>query len=116
MRVPLLRPEYLVTSGGYFDFKGRSGLIKLIKRYVPDDHYLVVTVKSARYRVPIDRLAALRNFAAHSSRQSKAAALKAVCQNRIGTTGSWLKSGPRLADLAKSLDVLATELENLAPY
>ena len=108
--------EYLVAGGGYFDLRGRAGLIKLIKRYVPDTHYLVRTVEKPRYRQPIDRLVALRNFAAHSSRQAKAAALKAVGQNRIGTAGSWLKSGSRLADLVKSLDDLATELETLAPY
>src|SRR6266511_1611586 len=33
--------EYLVTGGGYFDFRGRDGLIKLLRRFVPEDHYLL---------------------------------------------------------------------------
>ena len=28
--------EYLVLGGGYFDFKGRGGLIRTLKRYVPE--------------------------------------------------------------------------------
>ena len=108
--------EFLVTGSGYFDFRGRDGLIKLLKQYVPKTHYLVQTVKQPVYKTPIDRLVALRNYATHSSQQAKKAALKAVGQDRIGTAGSWLKSGTRLSDLATSLRQLSTELEDLAPY
>lgn len=70
--------EFLVTGSGYFDFRGRDGLIKLLKQYVPETHYLVTTVQKPVYKDPIDRLVALRNYAAHSSLQSKKAALRAV--------------------------------------
>ena len=33
--------EFIVTGGGYFDFKGRDGLIKTLKDYVPSNHYIV---------------------------------------------------------------------------
>ena len=33
-----------MTGRGYFDFKGRDGLIKTLKQYLPDDHYLVEVV------------------------------------------------------------------------
>lgn len=108
--------EFLVTGSGYFDFRGRDGLIKLLKKYVPETHYLVTTVQKPVYKDPIDRLVALRNYAAHSSLQSKKAALRAVGQTKIGTAGSWLKSGTRLSDLANSLKDLSTELEGQAPY
>lgn len=36
--------RFLVTGRGYFDFKGRDGLIKTLKQYLPDDHYLVEVV------------------------------------------------------------------------
>ena len=101
---------------GTFDFRGRDGLIKLLKQYVPDTHYLVQTVRQPVYEAPIDRLVALRNYATHSSQQAKKAALKAINQDRIGTAGSWLKRGTRLSDLATSLQQLSTELEDLAPY
>ncbi len=42
--------EYLVTGGGYFDFKGRDGLIQTIKRHVPDGHYLLTIVKKDQYK------------------------------------------------------------------
>jgi hypothetical protein len=41
------------------------------------DHYAVTTVKALRYRDYLDRLAALRNYAAHESTISKKRALKA---------------------------------------
>src|SRR6266581_6104041 len=42
--------EYLVTGGGFFDFKGRDGLIKTIKGYVPDNHWLLEAVKQAQHK------------------------------------------------------------------
>src|SRR5690242_526787 len=33
--------EFLVTGTGYFDFKGRPGLIHIFKQFLPDAHYLV---------------------------------------------------------------------------
>src|SRR5712692_9764090 len=33
--------EYLLIGDGFFDFRGRDGLIATLKEFVPDDHYLV---------------------------------------------------------------------------
>lgn len=40
--------RFLISGTGYFDFKGRSGLISTLRKFVPSDHYLGVTVKSLR--------------------------------------------------------------------
>jgi hypothetical protein len=54
-------PEYIVTGGRYFDFRGRDGLIKLLRQYVPENHYVVDIVKRQKHRVTLERLVALRN-------------------------------------------------------
>lgn len=108
--------EYLVLGGGYFDFKGRDGLIKQLKKFVPDTHYLVVCMKKDRYRASLEQLSALRNFAAHDSFQSKNAALKAVELDRIGSAGSWLKRQNRLRSICTRLKELAAEIGDAAPY
>lgn len=108
--------EFLITGTGYFDFKGRSGLIKTIKSFVPDDHYLHTTIKKAAYRSALDRLSALRNFAAHESYPSKRAALEAIDGERISSSGAWLKRQERFDSLVTSLKALATEIENAAPF
>ncbi|ANB03647.1 hypothetical protein [Ectothiorhodospira sp. BSL-9] len=108
--------EYLVLGGGYFDFKGRDGLIKQLKKYVPDNHYLLTIVRQARYRQPLERLTALRNYAAHESAQSKRAVLQATGQQRIGSAGSWLKTQGRYTTLSGELRHLGQEIQNVAPY
>ena len=108
--------EYLVLGGNYFDFKGRDGLIKILKKFVPDNHYLVVIVKKNKYKLTLERLSALRNYAAHESYQSKRAALAAIGQERVGTAGSWLKLQGRYAAISDSLKELASEVANDAPY
>ncbi len=107
---------YLITHGGYFDFKGRDGLIKVLKQFVPEKHYLVEAVKKAKYKEAIEQLCALRNFAAHLSPQSKRAALKAIGLERISSAGAWVKRGNRFADISDSLTELAREIEAAAPY
>jgi len=108
--------EFLITGTGYFDFKGRSGLIKTIKSFVPEAHYLLTAVKKPAYRPALDQLSALRNFAAHESYPSKRAALEAIEGERIASSGAWLKRQGRFATLVASLKALATEIENAAPY
>ncbi len=108
--------EYIITGGGYFDFKGRDGLIKTLKSFVPDTHYLVDIVKKTKYKDALERLSALRNYAAHDSEVSSTKAKAAVNQNRIGGAGAWLKSQNRLEDIADRLKELAAEIENAAPY
>lgn len=108
--------EYIITGGGYFDFKGRDGLIKTLKSFVPGTHYLVDIVKKAKYKDAVERLSALRNYAAHDSEVSRTKARTAVGQDRIGPAGAWLKSQNRLEDIANLLIELAEEIEAAAPY
>lgn len=43
--------EYLVTGGGYFDFKGgQSGLVRVIKKLVGTEDYLYRVVKGPQRR------------------------------------------------------------------
>lgn len=108
--------EFLITGTGYFDFKGRSGLIRTLKSFVPDAHYLVTTVKKATYTNTLDKLSALRNFAAHESEVSKRAALEAIGAERLSSSGAWLKKQNRFTAIANSLKALSTELHGLAPF
>ena len=108
--------EYLIVSSGYFDFKGRDGLIRVLKKFVPDDHYLVVVIKDPAYKDSLEKLSALRNYAAHGSHKSKAVALKAIDQKRMGSAGSWLKRQGRLNAIVGDLKRLACCLEADAPY
>ena len=68
--------EFIIVGSGYFDFKGRDGLIREIKRYLPVDHYLAVAIKKTVYKEALELLSALRNFAAHNSKPSKRQALR----------------------------------------
>ena len=108
--------EFLITGAGYFDFKGRSGLIKTVKSFVPEGHYLLEAVKKPEYREALDRLSALRNFAAHESSPSKRAALEAIGGEKISSSGAWLKRQDRFEYLASRLKGLASEVEDAAPY
>jgi hypothetical protein len=108
--------EYLVLGGGYFCFKGRDGLIKNLKKYVPGDHYLVTIVKKPKYEDSLEQLTALRNYAAHESNQSKRAALTAIGQERVGSAGSWLKLQGRYGSISTRLKELGQEIHDGAPY
>ena len=108
--------EFLVVGNGFFDFKGRDGLIGTLKQFVPDTHYLVGVAKSAKYRTSLERLAAFRNLAAHESTVSRTRAKAAITQERMGSAGSWLKRQGRFTSIADSLKDLALELKDKAPY
>ena len=108
--------EYIITGKGYFDFKGRDGLIKKVGQYVPNSHYLVRVVKAKPYADSLNQLCALRNFAAHESQASKRAALKSIKQLKIKSAGSWLNKQDRLRDMACDLSELAEAIKCDAPY
>lgn len=108
--------EYIITGQGYFDFKGRDGLIKTIKGYVADDHYLLGSIKQQTYKEALEQLTALRNYAAHESFKSKKAALDAIGVERIGSAGSWLKRQNRYFRISEKLKELAAEIKGHAPY
>ncbi|MGW5336138.1 hypothetical protein [Streptomyces bauhiniae] len=126
--------EHLVTGGGYFDFAGRDGLLKTVKKFTGGDgHYLYDAVKNKAYYHALALLIALRNYAAHESPQSKQTMRKAIVACRLGITGNpnahqlqganaptaagaWLKTQKRLACILDSLDALADEIHQGAPY
>ena len=108
--------EYLVIGSGYFDFKGRDGLIKTLKKFVPDNHYVVTVVKKSKYQDSLERLSALRNFAAHESGKSKRAALIAINARNLKASGAWLKVQGRMDTIAKKLKELADEIHAAAPF
>lgn len=108
--------EFLVVGNGYFDFKGRQGLISKLKQFLPTDHWLVAAVKAQRYTQALERLCTLRNFAAHDSTVSKKAALKAIGQKRMSSAGAWLKLQGRFVVIADRLKELANEIEQTAPH
>ena len=108
--------EYIVVGERFFDFKGRSGLIKILKTYLPDDHWLVTIFKANKYKESLDRLSAFRNYAAHGSSFSIRKALEAIGKTRIGTAGSWLKSQKRTEKLINKLVLIGTEIKADAPY
>lgn len=107
--------EFLITGGGYFDFKGRSGLIKTLKDNIPENHYLVTVVSDATYTNALERLSALRNFAAHESDQSRSAALKAIGASNLTSSGSWLRVNKRFKKISGDLTALANAVEAAAP-
>ena len=108
--------EYLITGTGYFDFKGRDGLIKTLKKFVPDTHFVVTIVKQPKYKDAMERLSALRNYAAHESAISKRAAAAAVGTQKMRASGAWLKVQGRITSLISNLKALADDLEAAAPY
>lgn len=107
--------EYLITGGGYFDFRGYSGLIQTIKDFVSKDHYLATTIP--KHKEVIEALSGLRNFAAHDSPQAKKSALAATELERMRDSGSWLKRQNRLEEkILTKLDRLAQDIRDAAPY
>lgn len=108
--------EYLIVGHGYFDFRGREGLIQTLKKFLPEDHYLTTVVKKATYKEALEQLAALRNFAAHGSQAAKRRAAAAIGAKRLSASGAWLKRQDRFEIIAAKLESLAGEIESHAPY
>ena len=101
--------EYVIVGDGYFDFKGRDGLIDTLKKYLPKDHWLIKIVKNPQYRVSLNRLSAFRNYAAHSSDKAKARAKASAKPDPggdcMGSSGAWLSSynGTRYTEIAENI-------------
>ena len=108
--------EFLIVGTGYFDFKGREGLVKTIQKFVPSDHYLTKVLKDDKYKDALEKLSALRNFAAHESAPSKRATLAVIGVKRISSSGAWLKRQTRSRDLVLKLKDLGNDLATRAPY
>lgn len=108
---------FLILKTGYFDFKGRDGLIHLLKDFVPDDHYLPLIIRDVKYRATLEKLSSFRNFAAHpQSKKAKKAALRAIRGGNLGSAGGWLSRQERFKNMSDSLVALAQEIEGQAPY
>ena len=105
--------QYLITNGGYFDFKGRSNLSKVLNSLIGKEHNAAKTFKKTEYKDVLEQLFALRNYAAHNSSQSKKAALKAYNLQKIGSAGSCLKQQNRLDNMIKDIKALTIEIKGL---
>ena len=103
--------EFLITKGGYFDFKGRSGLNKLLNETIGSEHNIAKTIKQTKYRETIERLCSLRNYAAHNSIQAKKAAMDAYNLKRIRSPGSCLKRQNRFPTMITELTKLANDVK-----
>lgn len=108
--------EYIIVGDGFFDFRGRDGLIGTLKKFLPSNHYLITIVRKQTYKTALMRLCALRNFAAHGSKQSRKNALEATGGSNMGSSGAWLKTSGRFDSMAANLVQLADEIEMQAPY
>lgn len=102
--------DFILTKGGYFDFHQRSDLIKQCKQHIGNTYGIVDILKKEEYQQPLDELSAFRNFAAHSSRQSKEKVKELLQIKRIKSIGSYLKRQNRFEDIANKLCKLATEI------
>ncbi|MBX9423846.1 hypothetical protein [Streptomyces lateritius] len=129
--------EYLITGGGYFDFKGRGALIGDMKKITGDPHYLLGAVGKDRYYHSLELLFSLRNYAAHESPQSKEKVRATIfcSRKRIKnpksnqqhaadfakakaptSAGAWLKRQNRLRKILDDLEALAGEIHAGAPH
>ncbi|MHB1419317.1 MAG: hypothetical protein ACYCX4_06955 [Bacillota bacterium] len=114
--------EYLIIANGYFDFKGRDDLIRKVKQFIPDNHYILETLRNSRYSDSIKRLCALRNFAAHNSKVSKKRVLNELGIKRIYSSGTWLKIKEpinrltRLEIILNDFTDFAEQIKERAPY
>lgn len=122
--------EFLLLGDRYFDFRGHSGLIDVLKKVSGSGSSLnppragsamVDSAKLQDNKQAFEILATLRNYVAHESTQSRRAALKAMQQweadrKNLGKAGSWLKAKTgqrtRLERLLAQIDALCESLAN----
>jgi hypothetical protein len=107
--------DFIITKGGYFDFKGRDGLIKILKQNIGGTYGIVDLISSEPYKNNLDKLCSLRNFAAHSSKQAKAKALSITHMSNMDSAGSYLKILNRYNNIADELIQLAIDIKQLIP-
>jgi hypothetical protein len=88
--------EYLLVGDRYFDFRGHSGLVDVVKKASGRGSAIENAVKVTKHRQCFEILTGLRNYAAHQSDQSKNAALRAMKhwepdRKNLGSGGIWLR-------------------------
>lgn len=106
--------EFLITKGGFFDFKGRSGLNKVLNTVVGANHDVTKVFKKSIYQRPIEQLCTIRNYAAHNSLQSKKSAMEAFELKRIGSAGSCLKQQQRFEKIVEDLKCLVLDIRDIS--
>lgn len=107
--------EYLLVGDRYFDFRGHSGLVDVVKKASGSGSALETAVKVANHRQCFEILTGLRNYAAHQSDQSKKAALKGMRywepnRTKLGSGGNWLRVQQRLERVLTGIDALAQDM------
>ena len=110
--------KYLIYGDGYFDFSGRDGIIRKIRNFIPKGHWFPQIVSRDDYRDALDKLCALRNFAAHDSAVSKKRALGVIGEERskLSSSGAWLKTQGRLKEICNDLQDMAQKIEDKADF
>lgn len=103
--------EFLITKGGFFDFRGRSGLSKVLNDVIGSSHNIAKAFKQSKYKECIEQLCAIRNYAAHNSLQSKQKVMNVFNLKRISSAGSFLKQQRRFQNIADGLLELAEEVK-----
>ena len=104
--------EFLITKGGFFDFKGRDGLSKMLNDFIGREHNVAKVFKNNIYKDAITQLCAIRNYAAYNSLQSKRSAMQAFGLIRISSAGSCLKQQHRFENIVSQILRLANDLKN----
>jgi len=108
--------EFLITKGGFFDFRGYSGLIKTLGDILGNNHRLIALFKGNDHKIYIEQLCAIRNYAAHNSKQSKQSAKKAFELLSISSAGSCLKQQGRFLTILTKLKELSDEVKQTDIY
>ena len=108
--------EFLITKGGFFDFRGYSGLIKTLGDILGNNHRLITLFKGNDHKIYIEQLCAIRNYAAHNSKQSKKSAKKAFELQSISSAGSCLKQQSRFLTILTKLKELSDEVKRTDIY
>ena len=108
--------EFLITKGGFFDFRGYSGLIKTLGDALGSHHRLIALLKENNYKTYIEQLCAIRNYAAHNSKQSKQSAKKAFDLQSISSAGSCLKQHNRFTTILTKLKELCNQVKQTDIY
>ncbi len=108
--------EFLIIRNGYFSFGDRSALIKRLKEFLPNDHWLVRAIRDHTHSDTFDRMMALRHLAAHNSKYSLRNAKEKAGVTRLAGAGVWYRAGRRYPSLLRSVRDLASAVEEAAPY
>ena len=103
--------EFLITKGGYFDFKGNGDLKKMLNKTIGQKHPIAKVFGNGIYSKTIQKLYVLRNYAAHNSPQAKKAVLNEFNLKRAKSAGSILKQQGLFQSIISELEQLASDIK-----